>query len=138
MEPRLEPRHSRQAARNRLFAWLLLFAILPAVTYFGHWEIPQLGIPGTNLYIGLPGTSPATPERGHSHAADSSDHSRHGHGTSGEGASASAPATAAVFNEAVMFFGLMVVAAVALFTWRPSRILTITPVLQPPRASVLA
>jgi len=138
VEPRLEPRQRRQAARNRLFAGLMLLAILPAVTYFGHWEIPHLGIPGTDLYIALPGNSPPTAERGHSHAADTSDHSRHGHGTSGEGASASAPATAAVFNEAVMFFGLMVVAAVALFAWRPSRILTITPVLQPPRAFALA
>ncbi len=116
----------------------MLFAILPAVTYFGHWEIPQLGIPGTNLYIGLPETSPSTPERGHSHAADTSDHSRHGHGESGKGASSGATTIAAVLGEAVMFFGLMAVAAVALFAWRPFRVLTVAPPLQPPRAFVLA
>lgn len=115
----------------------MLLAVLPAITYFGHWEIPHVAIPGTDLYIGLPGTS-TSPEGGHSHASDTSDHSRHGHGESGKGASTGAPTIAAVLNEAVMFFGLMAVAGVALLAWRPSRVLTIAPPLQPPRAFVLA
>lgn len=122
-----------------MFAWLMLAAFLPALTYFGHWEIPHVGIPGTDLYIGLPGTSPEAAEQGHSHAPATGDHSQHGHGESGgQGASASGPTIVALLAETVMFFGLILVGAVALAAWRPSRVLTIAPPLQPPRLPVLA
>lgn len=62
----------------RRASWLLLLALLPMVTFMGHWP-GSFDIPGTSYYVGKPYTA----SHGHTHAAsDADDHSSHCHGDS--------------------------------------------------------
>ncbi len=70
------------AARSRRLALVLLVALLPTVSYFGHWPALTLPIPGTAYVLTLPFSG---------EDAAPGDHAAHCHGesagcTSGAGA----------------------------------------------------
>lgn len=42
--------------RAAAMRWLLFAAMLPSLTFLGHWPL-RIDVPGTNLYVGLPETA---------------------------------------------------------------------------------
>lgn len=86
-------------------AWLL-FALLPMLTFAGHWP-ETIDIPGTNLYLAVPFAA------SHAHADD---HGGHCHAESAGCSDTPVPAATgfAVLNEALLALvtaGLLVAAA---------------------------
>lgn len=76
-------------ARPQRASWVLLLALMPMLTFMGHWP-SSLPIPGTGLYVTVPLAGPA-PNAG---SEEHHDHSKHCHG---EAAScADAPVAAGV------------------------------------------
>lgn len=122
---------------RRVREWALLVALLPSLTFVGHWR-PHVDIPGTNLYVGLP--APAGESQPHTHSGQTrdggDDHASHCHANASSctdvpyvGASAFA-----LLTESASFIGAAVVlTAVALAAWRPHRTLAIAPEPRPPR-----
>lgn len=59
---------------------MLLFALVPALTFFGHWPTLSLPIPGTDFYVGRPSAEHGV--HAHEHTTvqgDSDDHEAHCH-----------------------------------------------------------
>ncbi len=120
---------------QRRLALVLLFALLPTLSYFGHWPEVSFAIPGSSLVLGLPGSA------AHTHAADpgsgAGGHTSHCHS---EAASCSdAPFTGvsafAMLNETVAFLGAAgLLTLLALCWWRPVSSQPLSPELRPPRA----
>lgn len=115
---------------------ILLIALLPTLTFLGHWSL-QIDVPGTNLYVVL---IPGEPE--HSHAADSQEpedeasHSQHCH--TNAGSCSDVPFTGvspfALLSESVAHLGEGgALIALVLALWRPWRSLAIAPEEMPPR-----
>lgn len=122
---------------RRAASWVLILALLPTLTFFGHWP-EQIPIPGTGYYLAIPGSFPTVPDGA---ASDGHDHSSHCHA---DAASCSdVPATAgvsfAILNETLALFGaggLFVL--LALRWWVPGEGFTPAPEIQPPRTIAAA
>lgn len=117
-------------AGRRRASWILAFALLPTLTFFGHWPA-ELPIPGTSYYLALPGAAPASPEdAGH-------DHSSHCHAdaASCSDVPATAGVTFAILNDVVALLGVSgLLVLLALRWWKPGQGFTPSPELEPPRA----
>jgi hypothetical protein len=127
------------ARTRRRVSWALLAALLPMLTFMGHWPA-SLPIPGTDLYVSVPF---AGAEQAHSHeagagagaGADEASHEQHCH--AGAAGCSDIPAAAGVsfglMNQPVAFVigGLLLLMGVR--WWQPRASTTISPVLQPPR-----
>jgi hypothetical protein len=119
---------------SRRVSWVLLAALLPMLTFMGHWPT-SVPIPGTNLYVSLPFAE----AEGHSHSSEDAssegDHSQHCH--SGPASCGDAPAAAgASFATLSMAVSFAIGGALLLLTlrwWRPLAPHTIAPALRPPR-----
>lgn len=118
--------------QRRMALWLML-ALLPMLTFFGHWPT-HIDIPGTGLYLTVPFAGPIQDD------ATEHDHAQHCHGEA-SGCSKT-PATAgvgfAIMNETIAALGaaaLLVAVASRTRTLRAPR--GVTPELPPPR-TVLA
>ena len=64
------------AQAPRATAWLLLLALLPTLTFFGHWPGFEIPLPGVDASIGLPF---AGHTHAHGEAGAGEDHGRHCH-----------------------------------------------------------
>ncbi|MCO5202116.1 MAG: hypothetical protein M9925_10485 [Chloroflexi bacterium] len=120
-------------AGRRRASWILVLALLPTLTFFGHWP-EQISLPGTGYYLAIPGSSPVAPD---GTANGGHDHSSHCHADAAT--CSDVPATAgvsfAILNETVALFGaggLFVL--LALRWWVPGEGFTPSPELEPPRA----
>lgn len=67
--------HRRTSPQQRLFALALLAALLPTITYFGHWPRLAIPLPGVDAELTIPFASAETA---------SSDHHQHCHGEAAE------------------------------------------------------
>ena len=142
--------HRRATARPRLrprLGLLLLVAILPTLTYFGHWPVVTLDIPGTDLYLQLPGSEGNIGGDDHGFGAsagsqrDAHEHAQHCHGDTATctdmpftGASAFA-----LMEESLAALGIAaLLTLVALQARRPGALASVAPELQPPKLLLLA
>ncbi len=117
-------------AGRRRASLILALALLPTLTFFGHWPA-ELPIPGTSYYLALPGAAPASPED------DGHDHSSHCHAdaASCSDVPATAGVTFAVLNDVVALLGVSgLLLLLALRWWKPGEGFTPSPELEPPRA----
>lgn len=121
------------ARMRRRASWVLLAALLPMLTFMGHWPA-SLPIPGTDLYVSVPF---AGAEQAHSHEAEADEASHEQHCHAGAASCSDIPAAAGVsfglMNQPVAFVigGLLLLMGVR--WWQPRASTTISPVLQPPR-----
>jgi hypothetical protein len=125
-------RFASPAGRRRA-SWILVLALLPTLTFFGHWP-GQIPIPGTGYHLAIPGSSTAAPAGA---ANEGHDHASHCHADAAT--CSDVPATAgvsfAILNETLALFGaggLFVL--LALRWWVPGEGFTPSPELEPPRA----
>lgn len=135
--------HARHASRAR--SWLLLVAIVPSLTFLGHWPELRVDIPGTNSYLVLPGGE-ADHASGHSHndaggPAEEHQHEQHCHANVAScsdipftGVSAFAMLAAAVAFLAIS--GQLVLVSPRI--WQPERALQVDPSTPPPKRVALA
>lgn len=145
------PASTGRAASQRL-RWrskLLLVAILPALTFFGHWPVITFHVPGAALDLTVPFVSedaaheqPAGTTGGPTagSSSDAHEHTQHCHADAAS--CTDVPFTGAsafgLLNDTVAFLGagalLMLMIATA---WRPGQAASVGPDLRPPRASLL-
>jgi hypothetical protein len=127
----------RGTVRQRLSAVVMLLALMPALTFFGHWACPYLKAPAADAALAIASSAHAHAEHGLAHLPRTgvTDHSHQGYGESGGlGARSNVQAPLALLNEATIFSSVILMAGlVALGAWRPSRVMTISPQLPPPR-----
>ncbi len=146
------PASTGRAASERL-RWrskLLLVAILPALTFFGHWPVITLHVPGAALDLTVPFVSEETAHSasgdttGGPTAGSSSDAHEHAQHCHADAASCTdVPFTGAsafgLLNDTMAFLGagalLMLMIATA---WRPRQDAPVGPELRPPRALLLS
>lgn len=127
------PRLRRLVRTARFRHLLLLVAILPSLTFLGHWAL-QFDIPGTNSYlVVVPGEAHDDSHTGHSHE-------QHCH--AGVATCTDIPFTGAspfaLMHDAVFYLGASAVLIfLGLNTWRPRKSMTIAPLLEPPRTRSL-
>lgn len=122
----------RRVLRARGLHVFLLIAILPSLTFLGHWGL-QFDIPGSHLYVVL-----MPVESGHDHVspAEESRHEQHCHANAASctdvpfmGAS-----PFALLQYSVAHLGaLALLIALSVAVWRPGLSLTIGPEPRPPR-----
>jgi hypothetical protein len=129
-------RAAQRVFRARGLQVLLLIAILPSLTFLGHWGL-QFDIPGSRLYVVL---MPAPPEHEHD-PAEESKHEQHCHANAAS--CTDVPFTGAspfaLLQSSVEHLGAMaLLIAFSVAVWRPGRSLTIGPELQPPQRMVRA
>lgn len=113
---------------------LLLVAILPSLTFLGHWAL-QFDIPGTNSYVVV------VPGETHEDAHTEHTHEQHCH--AGVATCTDVPFTGAspfaLMHDSVIYLGASALLIVlGLNTWRPRQSTTIAPLLEPPRRRGLA
>lgn len=118
----------------RRLSWVLMAALLPMLTFMGHWPA-ELHIPGTGIYLGIA----AGGAHNHEHDGGGEGHSQHCHGDSA--GCSEAPATAGVsfglMNDAValaMAGGLLLLVATHVRTGLSQNVLA--PDLRPPRRAL--
>lgn len=141
-------RSAATAARfNVRLSILLLVAIVPTLTYFGHWPVVAVDIPGTDFYIQLPGSEghPGGDDHGFGATAgshsDAHEHAQHCHGDTATctdmpftGASAFA-----LMEESLAALGIAgLLTLVALQAWRSEALASVGPELQPPKSLLSA
>lgn len=120
------------AGRRRLALWLLI-ALLPMLTFAGHWPT-HIDIPGTGLYLTLPFAGPVQGD------ANAHDHGQHCHDDA-TGCSKT-PSTAgvgfAMMNESIAALGAAtLLIAVALRARSLSAPRELIPELRPPRTALV-
>ncbi len=119
---------------QRRLALVLFLALLPTLSYFGHWPEATFTLPGSSLVLGLPGSLAHT--HGGDREAGGDGHTSHCHA---DAASCSdAPLTAvsafAVLTESVALLGAAgVLTLLALRWWQPASSQLLVPELRPPR-----
>jgi len=118
--------------RARALHVVLLIAILPSLTFLGHWGL-NFDIPGSGFYVVL---MPAPAEHEHASQGEESHHEQHCHANAASctdvpfmGAS-----PFALLQYSVAHLGaLALLIALSWAVWRPGLSLTIGPELQPPQ-----
>lgn len=100
------PTPRRFPASARTCSLLLLLALAPMLTYFGHWPQVRVDVPGTGGYWELPFAS-GHGGAGHTHAAHEASHAQHCHSDMGSclNGTSGAIAFAALLATAVAFIG---------------------------------
>lgn len=128
---------------------MLLIAILPALTFFGHWPVITIPMPGAALDLTVPFVSeesayePAgatTPGTTTGSSSDAHEHAQHCHADAASctdvpfaGASAFG-----LLNDPMALLGAGALLTIVIgTTWKPRRGAAIGPDLRPPRASLL-
>jgi hypothetical protein len=129
-------RAAQRVFRARGLQVLLLIAILPSMTFLGHWGL-QFDIPGSRFYVVL---MPAPQEHEHD-PGEESKHEQHCHANAAS--CTDVPFTGAspfaLLQSSVEHLGAMaLLIAFSVAVWRPGRSLTIGPELQPPQRMVRA
>lgn len=141
------------ATARRQRGWVLLIAILPTLTFLGHWPRIEIPLPGTGAHVVLPflqGDHVAIDQadtvlhndgptaRPHEHEED---HGRHCHANAAScsdvpftGASAFAMMHAA----AASIGAESPATAIATTWWQPHGAFAVDPEIQPPRAASFA
>jgi hypothetical protein len=115
-------------------AWSLLFAILPTLTYMGHWP-RELDLPGAHPSLRL-GASADTHDPGHEDGDEGLAHQRHCHGSPSTCSDVPFTGTSglAVLNEWLALAGVSsLLVMLAGRWWRPGRPFAPPPELRPPR-----
>jgi hypothetical protein len=118
----------------RARAWVLWLALLPMLTFAGHWTL-RIDIPGTDLYLGLPVVSGAD-HHDETDTGHADGHEQHCHASA---ASCSDVPFAGASAFALLSETAALLGAGGLFTainagwWRPGSPAVVTPDLQPPR-----
>jgi len=129
-------RHGWSGFRPRFRTWALLLALLPALTFLGHWSL-HVDVPGTNLYVVV---VPGEPAQAHTHDGKQQDsgqsHERHCH--AGVASCSDIPFTGAspfaLLSDSVAYLGAFgALTALALLFWRPGATASVGPDLQPPK-----
>lgn len=142
----------RAAAGHHARAWLLLLAILPTLTFMGHWPDIRIGIPGSTAWLtiplasegdhhheGTPGEHGANPEDEH-HSEFGTEEDGHGRHCHADAASCTnTPFTGisafALLSESVALLGAGGFATLLVHQlWEPTSDLTPGPEFLPPRA----
>jgi hypothetical protein len=123
---------ARRAVDGRSLHLLLLVAILPSLTFFGHWGL-QFDIPATRWYVVL---MPAPPHEDHATSGEEAHHEQHCHANAAS--CTDVPFTGAspfaLLRTSVAYLGAFaLLIALAVVTWKPGGSVTIGPELQPPR-----
>jgi hypothetical protein len=141
---------SRDAAAERL-RWkskLLLLAILPTLTFLGHWPALTLNVPGLALSLTIPFVSEETLDHAAaisgpvvSSGTDAQEHTQHCHAN--VATCTDIPFTGgsafALIGEAVAFLGAAaILVALSMRPWRPTHESAVPPELMPPRISFSA
>ena len=126
-------RHGWGVLSTRVQYIALLVAILPSLTFLGHWSL-NLDIPGTDLYLTLIAASDHHDE--HAGHDDPQAHTNHCHANAAS--CTDVPFTGAspfaFLHDSIAYLGagaLLVV--LTLRAWRPWSALTVGPELRPPR-----
>jgi hypothetical protein len=120
-------------AGRRRASWILVLAILPTLTFFGHWP-EQVSIPGTGYSFAIPGSFSTVADGATSGGHDHSSHC-HADAASCSDVPATAGVSFALLNENLTLFGaggLFVLLAV--LWWVPGERFAPAPEIQPPRA----
>jgi hypothetical protein len=129
---------SHSPAKSRRLSWALLLALVPMLTFMGHWPA-SLPLPGTDLYVSVP-LAGAEHHAGHEDGSEA-EHAKHCHGAS---ASCSDVPAAAGVSLAMLASGPAFVIASALLialvyaAWRPGVPLAVSPGRRPPRLPALS
>lgn len=116
--------------------WSLLLAILPTLTFLGHWGL-NIDIPGTDLYVTIiPGETGADGHTQSHGPAGQQSHEQHCH--AGVATCSDIPFTGAspfaLLTDSLAKLGAAgALVALALLFWRPGRTASVGPELQPPR-----
>lgn len=125
-----------QAFVPRFRSWALVVAILPTLTFLGHWTL-HVDIPGTNLFVMV---VPGQPEPVHTHDAGQQDdgHSHEQHCHAGVAACSDIPFTGAspfaLLNDSLAYLGACgALTVLAVLFWRPGTSANVSPDLRPPR-----
>ncbi len=115
--------------RRRLFALVLLTAMLPSLLYLGHWSV-RVPIPGTGAFVAV------GMQAEHEAQASEGGHEQHCHGTANCTDSPPAPVGVgfALLSEALLLLGAAgAMVLLWLPGWRPARVSAVAPLLPPPR-----
>ncbi len=116
--------------------WALLLALLPTLTFLGHWSL-HVDVPGTNLYVLL---IPGEPSEAHTHDGAQQDsaqsHERHCH--AGVASCSDIPFTGAspfaLLNDSLAYLGAFgALTVLAVLFWRPRSSASVGPDLRPPK-----
>lgn len=121
----------RQRRTAASIAPVLLIALLPMFTFFGHWEI-RFDLPGTRYYFSWPTDS----RGGHGDPADQHEHAGHCHGEVASCTNSAATAVAAVAllgRELLIDIDATPPVALPSDAWQPSAVCTVAPEPPPPR-----
>ena len=126
----------RQPRARRRASWALLLALLPILTFMGHWPA-AVHIPGTESYLSIP----LAGAEGHDDESDHHNHSEHCQaGSAGcSDTPAAAGVTIAVGNTALAIAladGLLLLALA--LSWRPAEMRSLVPDTRPPKMSAPA
>lgn len=127
-----------QAFAPRFRSWALVVALLPTLTFLGHWTL-QFDIPGTNLFVlVVPGeTAPdAHTHDGGTQPGDNHSHEQHCH--AGVASCSDIPFTGAspfaLLNDSLAYLGACgALTVLAVLFWRPVASASVSPDLRPPR-----
>lgn len=124
-------------AWQRRASWALFLALLPMLTFMGHWP-EMVSIPGTQLYIRVPLAGHQVEQ---DHDGGHHDHAKHCHGDAASCTDAPAAAGVAIAlmgsivalpaAHALLLLGLIAGAV-------PLAALSVSPELRPPRSRGLA
>jgi hypothetical protein len=121
----------RQARARRRSSWVLLLALLPLLTFMGHWPA-SVPIPGTDSYLSIPLAGAET----HDEENETHNHSQHCH--AGAASCSDAPAAAGVTiafganGFAIATASGLLLLALSL-SWRPASIRSLLPDPRPPK-----
>ena len=126
-------RHGWGVVSTRVQYVTLLVAILPSLTFVGHWSL-NLDVPGTDLYLTLIAASHHDDEL--ARHDDQQAHTNHCHANAAS--CTDVPFTGASpfasLHDSIAYMGAAALLVVLAFgTWRPSSTLTVGPELRPPR-----
>ena len=121
---------------QRVQKWALLTALLPSLTFMGHWT-PHVDIPGTNLYIGFPEPNVAQSHSGTSSAGH--DHRSHCHADASSCTDVpftGGSAFGLLAETAAFLGGALALGAAVVLAWRPAGSVAVGPDLRPPRGGM--
>ena len=141
----VQPGREAAAERLRWQSKLLLLAILPTLTFLGHWPVLTLSVPGLALSLTIPFVSEETLDHAAaingpvvSSGTDAQEHTQHCHAN--VATCTDIPFTGgsafALLGEAVAFLGAAaILVALSMRPWRPTHESAVPPELRPPRTS---
>lgn len=129
-------RHGWGAFNTRVQYLALLVAILPSLTFLGHWSL-KIDVPRTDLYLTL--IAPSHHDDEHAGNDDQQAHTNHCHANAAS--CTDVPFTGAspfaLLGDSIAYLGAAtLLVALTLGIWRPWATLTVGPELRPPRRTI--